>query len=263
MKKIALFLGVLLLLVGNINAQKKSNYGFYVGCSGSWMKIDKSLFYDDSEVYMETETTVNPDTTVVNVKSARYLDVNDATVNPIFNFAGGGFYEMGMNELLGVRLNLMYNQYGYNIMGNVARPDSDGSSMVYDYEATTKLKNISMSILATFHILSDHLNLDFGIQPSFCVRVEKESHRSINEKVHYYTAGNEYKPFNLSLVGGLSGNLGEKFFIGLNYNYGLIDVLCTKTPYYNKESGKTEYLYSDSAVESKSSSLMLTIGCRF
>lgn len=264
MKKIALFLGLLLLMVGNIQAQKKFNYGFYLGCGINWMKIDNSLYYDDSEVHVDVEKIVLPDTIIVNVLGARYLDVDNAKVNPTAGFMAGGFFELLVKETFGIQFDLMYNQYGYNLSGTVEKENSDESgSVVYGYNATTRFKNISLAVLAKIHVLNDHLSIDLGVQPSYCARAEKETHKSISLKSHSYSSGEDYKPFNLSLVGGVTGCIGSHLLVGARYNFGLLDLLYKKSAHYIEDTKEIKYSYSGSPVESKTSSVQITVGYRF
>lgn len=264
MKKITLFLGLLLMMIGNIRAQENSNYGFYLGCGINWMKIDSRLHYDDSEVYVETEKIVLPDTTIVRITGAHYLEVDDAKTNPTTGFMLGGFYELLVNETFGIQFDLMYNQYGYKVKGTVERENADQpGSVIYDYNATTRFKDISFALLAKIHLLDQHLSVDLGVQPSYCARAERETHKSISVKNHSYSSGKDYRPFNLSVVGGVTGCLGGHFLIGARYNLGLLDLLYQKSAYYNKDDDEIKYLYSNSPVESKTSSVQITVGYKF
>ena len=266
MKKTVLFIGLLLAFACNANAQEKRNYGFYLGCGINWMSLDKSFFYDDSEVDVKSEVIHqhNPDTLIVNTISAQYLDVKDAKMSAAPSFMIGGFFEYQATNFFGLQFELMYNQYGYRLKGYVEREESDGDITKYDYKSTTKLNNISAAVLLKFHLLKDHLNIDFGVQPSLCLRNVKDAQRAINFKEIYYTPDTDFKPFNVSLVGGVTSCIGEHIFIGARYNYGLIDILFAKNAYLNKDTDGTKTIkYSYSSAKSKTSSIQITVGYKF
>lgn len=274
MKKISILLGLMLLTICNVIAQENSklNYGFYLGSGINWMKIDKSLHYDDSEVEMTNEIThvVDPehhiDTIIVHPLSATYLEVYDAKVKPYGSFMIGGFVEFQTSEMFGIQMDLMYNQYGYKLTGYIEKDNlSSPGTTIYNYKATTKLSNLSLAILAKIHVLNQHLSIDFGVQPSFCLRDVKEANRSISQKRIQYVSGTEYKPFNLSIVGGVTGCIGDHLLIGARYNYGLMDVLLAKSVSLvgSEADGSQVLSYSYSKAESKTSSVQITIGYKF
>ena len=264
MKKKAFLLGLLLVVICSANAQEKRNYGFYLGCGINWMSLDKSFFYDDSEVDVENEVFHLLDTVIVNTISAQYLDVKDAKMSAAPSFMIGGFFEYQANNFFGLQFELMYNQYGYRLKGYVEREESDGDITKYDYKSTTKLNNISAAVLLKFHLLKDHLNIDFGVQPSLCLRNVKDAQRAINLKEIYYTPDTDFKPLNVSLVGGVTGCIGEHIIIGARYSYGLIDILFAKNAYLNKDTDGTKTIkYSYSSAKSKTSSIQITVGYKF
>lgn len=261
MKKTVLFIGLLLAFACNAGAQEKNNYGFYLGCGINWMSLDKSFFYDDSEVDVKSEVIHLSDTTIVNVKSAQYLDVKDAKISAMPSFMIGGFYEYQANKLFGLQFELMYNQYGYKMNGRVEREESDGEgTTVYDYKSAMKLSNLSAAVLLKFHLFKERLSIDLGVQPSLCLRATKETHRSIIPGNVYYVSGTDFKPFNVSLVGGVTGCIGSHIIIGARYCYGLNDILSAKTAYLS-DTKTINYTYSDA--KSKTSSVQITVGYKF
>lgn len=264
MKKLVLFLGLFVLIFNNIVAQERHNYGFYLGCGINWMKLDKSFYYDDSEVDMENEVIPLPDTVIVHTISAKYLEINDAKVKPMASFMVGGFYEYQTSDIFGLQFELMYNQYGYKITGYVEKENvSSEGSMIYDYKATEKLSNLSAAILARIHLLNQHLSIDLGIQPSVCLRAVKYANKSVGSKEVIYKSGTDYKPFNLSIVGGVTGCIGKHLILGARYNLGLLDILNVKTVYLDKDEGDGILKYLYSKAESKTSSVQITIGYKF
>lgn len=266
MKKKAFLLGLLLVVICSANAQEKRNYGFYLGCGINWMSLDESFFYDDSEVDVKNEVIHqhNPDTVIVNTISAQYLDVKDAKMSAAPSFMIGGFFEYQATNFFGLQFELMYNQYGYRLKGYVEREESDGDITKYDYKSTTKLNNISAAVLLKFHLLKDHLNIDFGVQPSLCLRNVKDAQRAINFKEIYYTPDTDFKPFNVSLVGGVTGCIGKHILIGARYSYGLLDILFAKEAYLYKDTDGTKTIkYSYSSAKSKTSSIQITVGYKF
>lgn len=264
MKKTSLFLGLLLLIINIVSAQEKHNYGFFLGCGINWMKLDKSFYYDDSEVDMTNEVIHFPDTTIVHTISAQYLEVNDAKIKPTASFMIGGFYEYQTSGLFGLQFELMYNQYGYKMTGTVEKENvSSEGSTIYNYKSTTKLSNISAAILARFHLLNQHLSIDLGVQPSVCLKDVKNANRSIGSKEVHYQSGTDYKPFNLSIVGGVTGCIGRHLLVGARYNFGLLDVLYAKSVYLNKDEDTETLKYLYSKAESKTSSVQITVGYKF
>lgn len=266
-------MGLLLAFMCNARAQEKTSYGFYLGCGINWMSLDKSFFYDDSDVDVKSEVIHLPDTTIVNVKSAQYLDVKDAKISALPSFMIGGFYEYQATKLFGLQFELMYNQYGYKMNGRVEREESDGEgTTVYDYKSAMKLSNLSAAVLLKFHLFKEHLSIDLGVQPSLCLRATKETHRSIIPGNVYYVSGTDFKPFNVSLVGGVTGCIGSHIIIGARYNYGLTDILFAKTAYLSETKNKNHTYsgeetrtvnYTYTAAKSKTSSVQITVGYKF
>jgi len=242
-------------------AQEKTHYGVYLGGNINWMNIDKSLYYDDSEPFTQMHSIAG-DTTY----SVSYLTVNGAEVRPNGNFVIGGLFEYQIDDLLSLQFELLFNQQGYKLKGTVDQPNiSDSGSTTYDYTANTKMSSISTAVMVKINALKNMLSVDLGVQPSFCFKMIKESERGISHKSIIYDSNNEFNPLNISLLGGLTGYLGDNFFVTARYCFGLTDLIKGKKPFLLAEEDATTPIvkYNYSEAKSTTNSIMLSIGYRF
>ena len=256
-RKLALLIGILALFATKMSAQTDSHYGLFLGGSVNWMKIDKSLYVDDSEAF----TTLNmSDTTMV---SAYFLNVKNAYVSPNTGFAFGGLYEFKINELIGIQAELFINQYGYKLHGEVTQKDIlDNDSTTYSYKSSLKTTNISAALLLKFYP-SEFVSVDLGVQPAYSFKMIKDIERGIDHKTHSYNSKEEYNPLNVSASLGATIYLND-FFISLRYTMGFTNILKAKRPYYlntGDNGGSIEYRYTDAT--SKIQSASVTFGFRW
>ena len=252
-KKLA-FLVCLLAIFGlKLSAQEETHWGIFFGGSVNMMNIDKSFYYDDSEV--DTRKLIGIDTTYI----VSYMPVNGASVKPNGGFVIGGFFEYKASEMVGLHFELLYNQYGYKLTGTVDKYNiGDENFVTYDYSSNLKMSNFSAALLVKIHAL-DFLSVDLGVQPSYCFRMIKESKRGIENRSTNYDSKNDYNPLNFSATGGLTGYWGD-VFISARYTLGFTDVLKVKHPYHLNDNNEIKYNYSDA--KSTTSSVQLTVGYR-
>ena len=242
-------------------AQEKIHYGIYLGGNINWMNIDKSLYYDDSEPFTQMHSVAG-DTTF----SVSYLAVNGAEVKPNGNFVIGGLFEYQIDDLLSLQFELLFNQQGYKLKGTVDQPNiGDSGSTTYNYTANTKMSSISAAVMVKVNALKNILSIDLGVQPGFCFKMIKETERGISHKSVIYDSGNEFNPLNISLLGGITGYIGDNLFVAARYCFGLTDIIKGKTPFLLSEEDNPiptiKYRYSDA--KSTTNSIMLSIGYKF
>ena len=253
-KKLTLLVCLLSLFGLKMMAQGDTHYGIYIGLSGNNAKLSNSFYYDDSEA----ETRINNGDTTV-----RYLPVDGASVKPNASFVIGGFYEFEINKVVGLQFHALYNQYGYSLEGTVDQQNiGDNDFVTYDYKANMKMSNISAAILLKFNVVAEDLSVEVGVQPSYCFKMVKETERGISHKSVVYDSKNDYKALNVCGSVGLTWYYYDCFFLSARLNVGLIDVLKVREPYFDSSDPNTiKYKYSDG--ESKTNSLLVTVGYRF
>lgn len=251
-KRLALLVCFLTVLGIRIQAQEQYAFGFYLGANAYGMNITNSLYYDDSEPFTiyDNETNV--------VKEVKYLEIKDASVSANIGAVVGGFFEYRFNDYLGVQFDMMFNQTGYYIKGNVDQISITDTTN-YNYKGTLKASNLNIGVTAKVHLINDHLTLDAGILPSICYKLTKESQRGIDKSTVTYE-NSEYNAFGCSALFGFTVFFYDVMYAGLHYNLGFTNLLKTKTPYYNSETDAISYNYANT--KSTSSSLQLTIGVR-
>ena len=255
-RKLTFIICLLTVFGMKLSAQDIQNYGFYLGGSVNWMNIDKSLYYDDSEPF----TRLNPsDTTIM---SAYYLPVKDGVVKPNTGFVFGGFYEYFFSDMIGLQVDLLINQYGYKLSGEVTQRNLlSNDSTTYSYKSNLKTTNIGAAVLLKIHP-ADFISIDLGVHPTFCFRIIKDAERGVNHKSYEYKIKDEYNPLSVSAVLGTTAYLGD-FFFSLRYTLGFTNLLKYKKPYVsysNEYESSIKYIYSDA--KSTASSVMLTVGFR-
>ena len=195
-----------------------------------------------------------------------YLPIENARKKANTNIVIGGYYEYRLNDLLGLRFDLLYNGGGYSLKGDITKREIIDTTQyfVYNYSASTKASNISASVMASLHVLNDKMTVELGVQPSYCIQIIKEAEWTLNKsrinKSTIYEKTKEYNPFNFAIVGGLTGYITEHIFVSARYSLGMMDIFNAKKPYLSNE-GKIKYLYDD--VDSKTNSLLITLGYRF
>lgn len=255
-RNLTILISLLAIFGLKMSAQDEMHFGVFVGGSLNMMSIDKSLYYDDSEMF----ETLNPsDTTIASIY---YLKVKNASVSPNFGFNIGGFYEYRINELIKLHFEVLVNQTGYKLKGDVTQKSSFGSdSTTYSYKSSLKSTNIGASVIIKIQPL-EYLSVDLGVQPTYCFRMIKDTEKALYRKTSVYDGKNEYNPLNFSAIGGITGYWGN-FYLSARYALGFLDVLKVKKPYYPKhadEDATIEYLYDDA--KSTTSSIQLTLGLR-
>lgn len=256
-KKLALIIGILTIFGMKLSAQDIAHFGFYLGGSLNWMNLDKAFYYDDSEAF----TTLSPgDTTITNVY---YLQVKDGVVTPNTGFNFGGLYEYHISEYVGLQFELMIQQYGYKLKGEVTqRSVFDNDSTTYSYKSNLKTTNIGAGVFVKIHPI-EYLSIDLGVNPTFVFKMIKDVERGIDHKTHSYKIKEEYNPLNISAAVGVTGYFGD-FFVSLRYTLGFNNVLKLKKPYvYAEEDGDSSIKYRYSDAKSTPNSIVATIGFRF
>ena len=256
-KKLALLIGVFALFTMKMSAQEESHYGLILGGSVNWMSIDKAFYYDDSEAF----TTLNPsDTSMVNVY---FLDVKNAYMTPNTGFAFGGLYEFKISQYVGIEAELLINQYGYKLHGEVTQRDIlDNDSTTYKYKSSLKSTNIGAAVILKFYP-SDMLSIDLGVHPTYSFKLMKDTERGVDHKTHSYDSKEEYNPLNVCATCGLTCYIND-FFVSLRYSLGFNNILKVKKPYYlndGENGGTVEYRYSDAL--SRTQSALITFGFRW
>lgn len=255
MKRLVLLVGVVIAFSINVLAQDEIHYGVYAGGSVNMMKIGNEFYYDDSEI----NTILKP----TGGFEVSYLTVNDAKIHPNGGFTLGGLFEYKINEFFGFQFELIFNQYGYKMTGNVEQKDlTDNNVEVYDYTASMKMSDISGALIGKIYVI-DKLTVDVGVMPSLCFRNIKDTKRGISHKTVVYTANKDYNPLNFTALGGITYYFFDTLFLSARYVYGFSDVLKTRKPYLPAgatTSEEMEFHYSDAS--SKASSIVFTLGFR-
>lgn len=254
MKKIALLISAVILLSVSGLAQEGVHYGVFLGGSVNWMNIGNNLYYDDSEV--------NTVTLPGGGYEVSYLTVNNAMVNPNYGFTIGGMFEYEANDWFGAQFDLLFNQYGYALEGQVSKKNiGDDEFITYKYNSSTMLSNFSAAIMAKFYFFEKQMSVDLGVQPSFCIRMIKETERGIIHKSVVYDSDKEFNPLNISGIAGITVNMLDNLFCTVRYNMGFMDLIKAKTPYL--PSGVNEgddILYKYDSATSKTHSVVITVG---
>jgi len=251
-KKLALL--ICLLAVFGLRIQAQMDHfavGFYIGGNVHNMGIGQEFYYDDDNPIPIKDESLN-------VVDYTYLKINDASVSASFGPNIGGFFEFRLNDYFGVQFDLMFNRTGYYISGNVDQANITDTTNL-KYKATVKAANLNIGATAKLHLFDDHMSVDLGIVPNYCFKLSKDIERGIQKSSISYK-NEEYNAFGCGVLFGISGYIGEVFYIGLHYNLGFTNVLKTKTPYLDEASQQVAYKYENAP--SKSSSLQLTVGMR-
>lgn len=251
-KKLALLIVILAIFATTMQAQRDYRYGLFLGVGANTTTVNSDMYYDDSGVITDTVTL-----------TARYLPIADASVTPIPSFTIGAYYEIPINEIVGLQLRLLYNKYGYALSGKIEYPNlNDNAWTEYKYSGTLKMSNISAAVLLKFNVFAKNLSVEAGVTPSFCVKMSKDVERGPLHKTLAYKNNEDYKAFNLCGTIGVTWYWLDSFFCALHVNVGLLDVLKAKEPYIgNDEHNSILYRYSDT--KSKTNSVYFTIGYRW
>ena len=253
MKRLLLSISVVILFSISALAQEM-HYGVYAGGSVNMMSIGSEFYYDDSEI----NTVLKPTGCEVS-----YLSVNDAKIHPNGGFTIGGLFEYQVNDLFGLQFELLFNQYGYKMTGNVVTHDlTDDNTETYDYTASMKMSDISGALIAKIHVINK-LSFDVGVQPSYCFRMIKDTKRGISHKTVVYDSNKDFNPLNLTALGGVTYYFFDNLFVSARYVMGFNDILKTRRPYLpagSMTSDDMELHYSDAS--SKASSVIFTLGFR-
>ena len=254
MKRLIFSICVVILFSISALAQNEIHYGVYAGGSIDMMKISDKFYYDDSEI----NTVLTP-----NGYEMSYLTVNDAKIHPNGGFTIGGLFEYQIDEAFSFQFELLFNQYGYKMTGNVVTKDlADNDTQTYDYTASMKMSDLSGALIGKIHFINK-LSLDFGVQPSYCFRMIKDTKRGISHKTVVYTSNKDYNPLNLTVLGGVTYYFFDNLFLSARYVYGFSDILKTRSPYLpagSTSSDEMEMHYSEAS--SKASSVIFTLGVR-
>ena len=258
-KKLAFLIGILAFFAMKMTAQEYK-YGIYLGVSGSNMNITSDMYYDDSQVV--TSTLIDDDETIYTV---RYMPVDNASVSyisPLFTI--GAYYELPVNEIIGLQVHLLFSRYGYTLKGTVDQPQINTPfSIEYDYKGELKMANLCIPILLKYNLANSNLSFQAGVTPSFCIRMQKEAecgtlHKTLNYK------SDEFNPLNICGTIGATYYFLNNFMASLNFNIGLTDVLKVKEPYFEDPhdiDGAVKYRYTDT--KSSTNFVSLTAGYRF
>lgn len=253
-KKLTLLIGIMAFFAMKMSAQDEYQFGLYLGMGANTATINSDMYYDD-----DIPVINKLDTTLI-----YYLPIENASVTPIPSFTIGAYYEIPVNDIVGIQMHLLYNKYGYRISGKVNQEDiSDDETVEYDYTGTLKMSNISGSVLLKFNIPTMDLSFHAGVTPSLCVRMNKDIERGALHKTLTYNSKDEYNAFNVCGTLGVTWYWFECFFCTLNVNIGLVDVLKVKEPYYSTDGQNTVTKYRYSDTKSKTNSAYLTVGYRW
>lgn len=257
-KKLTLLIGFLAFFAMTMHAQSVYKYGIFIGLGANNMNINSDMHYDDSEVI--TNTTINGADTTYNV---RYMPVENASLKPIPTFTIGGYYEIPVNDIVGVQMRLLYSRYGYSLSGTVEHKNlTDNSTTEYNYEGTLKMSNISTAFLLKFNVFAKDLSVNVGVTPSYCVKMSKDIERGPIHKTLNYDSDNDFKAFNVCGTIGVTWYWFDCFFCSLDVNLGLLDVLKVKEPYISPDNPNT-ILYRYSETKSHTNSVYFTVGYRW
>lgn len=255
MKRFILLFGIIITLSTNVFAQEVIHYGVYAGGSINMMNIGSEFYYDDSEV----NTVMKPNGEF----EVSYLSVNDAKIHPNGGFTLGGLFEYQVNDFFGLQFELLFNQYGYKMTGNVVTKDlADPDSQTFDYTASMKMSDLSGALMAKIYPIKQ-ISIELGVQPSFCFRMIKDTKRGISHKTVIYKANKDYNPLNFTALGGITYYFFDNLFLSARYVIGFNDILKTRKPYLpvgSISSDDMELHYSDAS--SKASSVIFSLGFR-
>lgn len=255
-RKLTFIIGILTIFGMKLSAQDLMHYGIYVGGSLNTMNLDKAFYYDDSEAF----TTLHPGDT--SIASVYYLRVKDGNVKFNTGFVFGGFYEYHISEYVGLQFDILINQYGYKLNGEVTQRNLfDNDSVTYNYKSNLKTTNIAAGIYLKIHPI-EYLSIDLGVNPAFVFKMIKDVERGVDHKTHAYKIKEDYNPLSVSAAVGVTGYFGD-FFVSLRYTQGFTNLLKVKKPYYYSEEGmdsEIRYRYSDA--KSIPISIVGTIGFR-
>ena len=250
-KKLALLVCFLTVLGIRIQAQEYTPIvGFYIGGNFHNVGITKALYYDDSEPIALT----NPETNAVT--GYMYREIKNPSVSVGAGLVVGAFYEYMFNDFLGVQAELLGCKNGYHISGNVTQPNTSDTT-TYKYYGNVKAISIDLACLLKIHLIEDRLNIDLGVQPSYCLRLTKETKIDQHQSVISYTT-DEYSPFNCSAIIGATVFVYDNIFVSARYNFGFIDLLKAKEPYYDEAAEAVAYKYTNTP--SATRSLTFSIG---
>lgn len=256
-RKLALIIGVLMVLTLKMSAQNDYRYGLYLGLGANTINASNEIYYDDSEVI--TNSFIHgSDTSYL----ASYLPVDNASIKPIASFTIGAFYEMPINDIVSFQINLLYNMYGYELSGNVSQKNiADDDYTELKYVGTMKMSNISSALLLKFNVIEKNLSVHAGVTPSYCIRMTKDVERGVLHKTLNYKS-DEFNPFNICGTFGITWYFFNCFSCSLNLNLGLLDVLKIKEPYMvDDDTQDLHYRYTDT--KSKTNSVYFTVGYRW
>ena len=252
MKKLLLSICVVMLFSISAFAQVGMHYGVYAGGSVNMMGVGSEFYYDDSEIHTTTTPTGF---------EMSYLTVNDAKIHPNGGFTIGGLFEYKVNDFFGLQFELIFNQYGYKMTGNVVMQDlTDPDTQTLDYTANMKMSDFSGALIGKIYVI-DKFSIDLGVMPCYCFRNIKDTKCSISHKTVVYTVNKDYNPLNLTALGGVTYYFFDTLFLSARYVYGFTDVLKTRHPYLpagSTSSEDMEFHYSDAA--SQASSIVFTLG---
>lgn len=263
-KKLTLLIGIIALFAMKMNAQSDYKYGIYIGYGFNTMSINSDMYYDDSEVVTnmvieENQITHEFDTSFV----VRYMPVDNAKVETMPSFTIGGYYEIPVNDIVGLQLHLMYNRYGYTMTGVVNHLSiTDNSLTVYGYKSTLKMSNIGAGLFLKFNVIQENLSVDVGVTPSYCIIMSKDVERGPLHKTMKYDSKDDYSAFNVCGSIGVTYYWYDVFFLSVKANLGLIDVLKSKEPYISQNDQNNIY-YNYQDVKSRTNSVYATIGYRW
>lgn len=253
MKKLILLFCIVITLSINVLAQGEMHYGVYAGGSVNMMNIGKEFYYDDSEI----NTVVKPNGGF----EMSYLPVENAKVHPNGGFTIAGLFEYRVNDFFGLQFELIFNQFGYKMTGQVEQKDlTDDNVQVYDYTASMKMSDFSGALIGKIYVVKS-LSVDLGVMPCYCFRNIKDTKRGISHKTVVYTANKDYNPLNLTALCGVTYYFFDTLFLSARYVYGFSDVLKTRHPYLPEGSVTSDDMqlhYSDAS--SKASSVVFTLG---
>lgn len=212
------------------------------------------------------------------VGSESYIgnDVDNTIKRMSLGFRCGAFAEYSFAENIGLYAELGFSQYGYRMsLDNETAYDIDGGNTMInkvDAEERTRFNDMSLSLMLKWYMFDKHLSVDLGVQPSLTASV-KCSERGGSSVIYngeemnsdsydrtYNLRKNEYRPFNFSVVGGMTYSFCKNVFVSARYMFGLTDIFVKEVGRFD-DSG--EYFIEAENQLSKNRVIQIGLGWKF
>lgn len=244
MKKILLFF-ICVTFIKIVNAQE-FHYGLFAGANLNTMKIGSDLYSGG-------------------------IDNTDKLMT--IGFRGGAFAEYSFNKNVGVQSELSFSQSGYRII-NENINEAGNERFIYTNKQERIINDISLDLIFKWYLFNQRLAIDLGVQPSLTCSVRNVSEQSfsrdslninmskqvLSETTTLMKRNEEYRSFNLSVIGGASYYIKKNVFVSARYIFGMTDIFTKEVGKFNENN---EYIIERKNQLSRKRSLQLCLGWRF